>query len=74
MLSEQKLYTFAYSNLLENFENELTRYNESIDSFRILSQGDKIIETSTETSEEGGGCLIATAAYGSELNTTSSDA
>ena len=67
MLSEQKLYTFAYSNLLENFENELTRYNESIDSFRILSQGDKIIETSTETSEEGGGCLIATAAYGSEL-------
>ena len=65
ILSEQKSYTFAYSNLLENFDNEIERFNESLDSFRILSQGDSIMAEGGP--EEGGGCLIATATYGSEL-------
>ena len=65
ILSEQKSYTFAYSNLLENFDNEIERFNESLDSFRILSQGDSIMAEGDP--EEGGGCLIATATYGSEL-------
>ena len=37
ILSEQKSYTFAYSNLLENFENELPKFNDSLNSFEILS-------------------------------------
>jgi len=53
----EKYYTFAYSNEINNFESQLPRFDETIDSFEILSQ---------ET-EEGGGCLIATATYGSEL-------
>jgi peptidyl-prolyl cis-trans isomerase B (cyclophilin B) len=53
----EKYYTFAYSNEINNFESQLSRFDETIDSFEILSQ---------ET-EEGGGCLIATATYGSEL-------
>jgi peptidyl-prolyl cis-trans isomerase B (cyclophilin B) len=53
----EKVYTFAYSNGINEFDSQLPRFEETIDSFEILSQ-DK---------EEGGGCLIATATYGSEL-------
>ena len=68
IFSEQKSYTFAYSNHLNNFNNEVPKFKESLGSFKIASQEDSIIKTSTETStEEGGGCLIATATYGSEL-------
>jgi peptidyl-prolyl cis-trans isomerase B (cyclophilin B) len=69
IFSEPKSYTFAYSNTIDNFNNELPKFNESLNSFKILSQDDSIIKSSTEKSieEEGGGCLIATATYGSEL-------
>ncbi|HJJ26377.1 MAG TPA: peptidylprolyl isomerase, partial [Nitrosopumilus sp.] len=69
ILSEEKSYTFAYSNLLDNFDNEITKFNKSLDSFKILSQDNTNVEISTETldEEKGGGCLIATATYGSEL-------
>jgi peptidyl-prolyl cis-trans isomerase B (cyclophilin B) len=63
ILSNQKSYTFTYSNADENFNDNLSRFNESIDSFEILSQTSSVIESS----EEGGGCLIATATYGSEM-------
>ena len=67
ILSEQKSYTFAYSNTVDNFDNEFLKFKESLDSFKIAEKGD-IVKTSTETStDEGGGCLIATATYGSEL-------
>ncbi len=69
ILSEEKSYTFAYNNLLDNFDNEITKFNKSLDSFKILSQDNTIMEISTETLDEdkGGGCLIATATYGTEL-------
>ncbi|MDA0854117.1 MAG: peptidylprolyl isomerase, partial [Crenarchaeota archaeon] len=69
ILSEEKSYTFAYNNLLDNFDNEITKFNKSLDSFKILSRDDTIMKISTETldEEKGGGCLIATATYGSEL-------
>ena len=69
ILSEEKSYTFAYNNLLDNFDNEITKFNKSLDSFKILSQDNTIMEISTETldEEKGGGCLIATATYGTEL-------
>ena len=68
ILSEQKSYTFAYSNTIENYDNEVSKFQESLNSFKILSQEKSIMKSSTEeSSEEGGGCLIATAAYGSEL-------
>jgi len=52
----EKIYTFAYSNGINEFDSQLPRFEETIDSFEILSQN-----------KEGGGCLIATATYGSEL-------
>ena len=68
ILSQGKSYTFTYYNTLENFNNEISRFNKSLDSFKILSQESPLMESTTEiSSEEGGGCLIATATYGSEL-------
>ena len=64
ILVEEKAYTFTYSNTVENFNDEISRFNESLDSFKILSQESSVMESSEE---EGGGCLIATATYGSEL-------
>ena len=52
----EKVYTFAYSNGVNEFDSQLPRFEETIDSFEILSQN-----------KEGGGCLIATTTYGSEL-------
>ena len=60
----EKFYTFAYSNDIENFDSQLLRFEETIDSFEILSQDAINNETLTEG---GGGCLIATATFGSEL-------
>jgi len=59
----EKFYTLAYSNGLDDFDSQLPRFIETIDSFEILSNDiskDKSIE-------ENGGCLIATATFGSEL-------
>ena len=47
ILSEQKSYTFAYSNTVDNFNNDMPKFQESLDSFRILSQESSIM-TSTE--------------------------
>ncbi len=62
----EKFYTFAYSNGLDDFDSQLPRFEETLDSFEMLSQ-DNSIDESTNTSTEGGGCLIATATFGSEL-------
>jgi peptidyl-prolyl cis-trans isomerase B (cyclophilin B) len=70
ILSEQTAYYFAYGNIVKNFNNDLPKFQESLDSFRILSQESPIMTSSenNSTEEEGGGCLIATAAYGSEMS------
>ena len=69
VLINDKSYTFTYSNTVDNFNNDFSKFNESLNSFEILSQqSTKSTEENTnEQSEEGGGCLIATATYGSEL-------
>ncbi|MDA7494904.1 peptidylprolyl isomerase [Nitrosopumilus sp.] len=67
IVSEQKSYTFAYSNTVDNFDNHTSKFQESLDSFTILSQKSPIMAEGGP--EEGGGCLIATAAYGSEMAT-----
>jgi len=53
-----KFYTFAYSNGMDDFDNQLSKFDDSINSFEILSE---------PTADDGGGCLIATATFGSEL-------
>ena len=60
----EKFYTLAYSNGLDDYNSQLPRFDETLDSFEILSQDTSNDKTSTD---EGGGCLIATATFGSEL-------
>ena len=50
-----KFYTITYANTINNFDESLPQFNQIINSLTIKG------------SEEGGGCLIATATFGSEL-------
>jgi peptidyl-prolyl cis-trans isomerase B (cyclophilin B) len=59
----EKFYILAYSNGLDDFNAQLPRFDETVDSFEILSQN----VSEDESSEEGGGCLIATATFGTEF-------
>ena len=63
IFSNDKFYTFAYSNGVDDFDNQLPRFEDSIDSFKILSEP----EQTSASNDEGGGCLIATATFGSEF-------
>ena len=66
----EKYYTIAYSNGIGEFNSYLPDFEETIDTFEILSEDipmDEPVEEVTESTEEGGGCLIATATFGSEL-------
>jgi peptidyl-prolyl cis-trans isomerase B (cyclophilin B) len=59
----EKFYRILYSNDVNDFDSQLPKFEETIDSFKILSK-DILVD---ESVEEGGGCLIATATFGSEL-------
>jgi len=59
--SPGKFYTITYFAEENYFENNLDNFNEVVNSFVILSEEESPNQT------EGGGCLIATATYGSEL-------
>ena len=56
-----KFYKISYASIEEEFENNLENYENSLNTFTILSE-------SIDVSTDGGGCLIATAAFGSELS------
>ena len=62
----EKFYTLAYGNDINYFDSQLPRFEETVDLFEILSK-DSSIDESIKPVEEGGGCLIATATFGSEL-------
>lgn len=59
ILSSDNYYTFSYSNGVDDFDSQLERFDETINSFKKLSE--------EPSAEENGGCLIATATFGSEL-------
>ena len=63
----EKFYTLTYVNEIDGFDSQLPRFEETIDSFEILSQDSSMDESMEETVEENGGCLIATATFGSEM-------
>jgi len=71
----EKIYTFTYTNDVVFFDVHLPEFEKSLNSFEILSISNiidepisNIIEES-ESQDNGGGCLIATATYGSEMAT-----
>ena len=60
LATPDNFYTITYSNEESIFNNNLGEFNDVVYSFSAES------ENNAQT-ENGGGCLIATAAYGSEL-------
>lgn len=64
---DEKYYTLLYSNDPDVFESQLPRYEESINSFTILSAAEPN-DKEESNGENGGGCLIATATFDSELS------
>jgi peptidyl-prolyl cis-trans isomerase B (cyclophilin B) len=55
----EKLFQITYVNSEENFDKDIQLYDDTVNSFKTLS------EDSNPTN--GGGCLIATSTFGSEL-------
>lgn len=65
----EKFYTLSYSNGLDDYASQLPQFDDTISTFAILSE-DIIPANEISTTEEpgeNGGCLIATATFGSEL-------
>ncbi|MFB5610797.1 MAG: peptidylprolyl isomerase [Nitrosopumilaceae archaeon] len=67
----ENFYIIAFTDDEENFENNVETFENAINSFTLAGDGTQPLsaEASEEstTQEEGGGCLIATATFGSEL-------
>lgn len=72
IVSSGKIYTFLFSAVLSNYDSDVRSFSESLDSFTVLTADTPVEEVPAEepddTAPEGGGCLIATAAFGSELS------
>jgi peptidyl-prolyl cis-trans isomerase B (cyclophilin B) len=78
--TSHKFYIFAYSNGVDNFDDQVSKFEEAVNSFKISSEPIKGINSTTIKTNEsattnstssignGGGCLIATATYGGELS------
>jgi len=66
----EKFYVISYTNSEEYFENHTATYENAINSFSIQGDGTQPLSIASKdkaTQEEGGGCLIATATFDSEL-------
>ena len=76
---DDMFYTFQYSNNMSDFENRVTDFTDIVNSIKFtdiemakvpVGNESEMVESSTgliSETEEGGGCLIATAAFGSEM-------
>jgi len=70
-------YTIQYSNDMRSYENQATAFTALVDSIEFTdiemakvpvgSDFEGELSTGLSAEKEGGGCLIATAAYGSEM-------
>jgi peptidyl-prolyl cis-trans isomerase B (cyclophilin B) len=67
IFTTEKIYRFGYGNESNDFDSQLPRFDKTIDSFKILSQIVPDVPSMKESTENEGGCLIATATYGSEM-------
>jgi len=63
--TSDKFFKLTYTNTENNFDNYSSEFDQTLDSFTILSENPDNINSNNE--ENGGGCLIATATFGSEL-------
>jgi peptidyl-prolyl cis-trans isomerase B (cyclophilin B) len=69
-VNDNRVYTILYTNHLTDYYNHENDVLEIINSFKLIHSGPTSSQNSevvTSPDEEGGGCLIATAAFGSEM-------
>ena len=68
-IDDNRVYTIQYTNHIGDYFNHESAVSDLISSFKVIHSGPPSSEnTEVVTSpEEGGGCLIATAAFGSEM-------
>ena len=76
---DDMFYTVQYTNNLESFDRQSNNFNDIVNSLEFTnidfakvpvgsdSEKDGYVGTMENENEEGGGCLIATAAFGSEM-------
>ena len=76
---DDMFYTVQYTNNLESFDRQANNFNDIVNSIEFTnidfakvpvgsdSETDGYTGTLENENEEGGGCLIATAAFGSEM-------
>ena len=69
ILKNNLLYNIQYTNTLQSFEPEKRNFVNVLESleFFIPQPMSTELSSDTELQSEGGGCLIATAAFGSEM-------
>ena len=79
IFTSDKVYTLQFANTLESFEQTEGQFKDILDSFTIFKSSTVSSSELTPVDEkqdlsinetqasEGGGCLIATAAFGSEM-------
>ena len=79
--SSSLIYGITYYNFVDNYSEGIDAYDNLVSDFTIISEMKKqqkleefaqigeveVTFTDGEAEEEGGGCLIATAAFGSEM-------
>ena len=65
--SSDKFYALTYANGENNFDENLSQYDETLNSFTLLGEESLPPEDGVDNGQDGGGCLIATATFGSEL-------
>lgn len=62
--NSDKFYILTYTNSENNFDTALPKFDDVVNSFKTTTEGSDI----TQQNKNNGGCLIATATYGSELS------
>ncbi len=66
MIAEDMIYTFLLTSEMEFFDTDAAMLEESLQSFQILNRTEEATPEDP-ISNLGGGCLIATAAFGTEM-------
>jgi peptidyl-prolyl cis-trans isomerase B (cyclophilin B) len=64
--NSDKFYIITYSNSENNFNSTLPKFTDVLNSLKIISTS-PTIQNPIPNDKNGGGCLVATATFGSEL-------
>ena len=68
IFKDDLFYVITYANDINDFDNQLDRFTDSINSIEFIKDTQSITtQQNDDSSSTGGGCLIATATFDSEL-------